>query len=170
MTDTEFAERDFAVDDRDQALFVQWIAERDAKAARYTHTGYRPHCGRIHTSNRLAGHTEANAGKVHALRANGIAEFIGLCGETVRRYEETVHGDEITDHVQPASAGVRVSCARCRKLLGLREYAVQFRLPYSSRWATVKGHGHYATKAEAETAKKAVESTNPGNVLRVRAI
>lgn len=147
-----------------------------ATKATYSHVGYRPHTGYRHRG-RDANHYSAVAGKRHALNAHGD-HYVALCGELIRgRYSdeddycnELGLGEFVT--VEPAAdtCGTGVSCARCRKILGIQRWAVQALCPYSGRWYAVKDHDQYATKQEAEAALAERNQLNPRQSRRVRLV
>lgn len=90
--------------------------------ATFTHTGNRPQVGSMNRGTRF-GHDIPKAGKVHALNAGGFRGYTALCGEQVEPAKSyTEYGDEIPECNRTVRAGVdagRVTCARCRKVLGI---------------------------------------------------
>lgn len=91
--------------------------------AAFTHTAQKPHTGYTRRG-RGAGHTDVNAGVVHAANRhtkvrNGwrFHGYLALCGEFVMGETENLHGDVTTDHVRPVCDGVAVTCRRCRKVI-----------------------------------------------------
>jgi hypothetical protein len=138
--------------------------------ATYTHVGCRASTGYVHCSKDGYTHNEPKAGKRHALNV-GVNGFVAVCGETVSTYSADHRCDERNPvEAAPDAAGTRVTCARCRKLLKVPKYAVQFKSLYCSKWSTAKGHGQYATKAEAEAGLAALKTEFPHYPLRVRLV
>lgn len=142
----------------------------------YTHVGYRPHTGYRHMG-KLANHYSPVEGKRHALNAEGDG-FRAVCGEFVQgHYDgdggfcgEVGLGSFDTAEKAENATGVGVTCARCRRLIGVQKWAVQARCPGSRKWYSVKGHDQYATRDEAEVAMQERNRINPHQARRVRQV
>ena len=124
---------------------------RPAKTApTYSHVGSRPEVGYEHRGRKNSHHSLRDAGKAHALTVTARGQYESLCGVAVPRYSDTAYGDgSTTGHVASAGdqGGAGVCCGRCRKLLGLQAYAVQFR-DAGRNWRTVLG-GKFPTRSAA---------------------
>ncbi len=89
----------------------------------FTHTAAKPHTGYTHRGRNF-GHTDAKPGKVHAVNPHVLIRggwrthgYLSLCGEFVASVAGNEFGEDTTSHVQSVSAGVAVTCKRCRKLI-----------------------------------------------------
>ncbi len=146
------------------------MAARTTKAVpTYTHVGHKPNVAYVHTSSRLYGHSDVIPGKYHAMTCGERGYYVACCGERIAdRYDDGYH-DPITTHIQPATdaTGSGVTCARCRKLLKVQRYAVQY-VSYG-RWFTLKD-AKFATKGEAEAKMADVRTTYPGVAVRIRLV
>jgi hypothetical protein len=136
--------------------------------ATYSHIGGLIHAGYRHRSNRLYGHTCQQAGKTHALTADGHG-WKAACGEVLpSRCEDEFGFDRPTPVCEATdAAGTGVTCARCRKLLKVQRHAIQF--ASYGRWTTVKD-AKFGTKAEAEARKADLQREYPTAALRIRLV
>lgn len=134
----------------------------------YTHTGYRPRVGYQHRG-RDFNHVEPIAGKVHAVTSidKQASHAVAACGETIPLEAETLHGDPISGHIRTAGE-MKVTCSRCRALLGLVVWRVQILSSNFGRvWYTTRG-GVFESKLEAEKRLAELQAQYPHARFRVR--
>lgn len=133
----------------------------------YTHVGCKPHVGYAHIGKDWD-HYGQTEGVRHAINVNGET-YLSLCGERIPsrnldcRYDR---GD--SEHIETAADcnGTGVNCARCRKMLGLTKWTVQYY--YLGRWFTKKGHDQHANKADATAACEQLRREKPTYSFRVK--
>lgn len=81
----------------------------------YAHNGFRPRVGYRHVGKH-ANHYDATQGEVHACDRTPKGLY-SLCGRSIDENAENIYGDPVVTVFAPEPG--RVTCNRCRKLIGL---------------------------------------------------
>ena len=143
-------------------------------ARAHTHVGGVIHVAYRHRSTRMFGHTTPQPGKQHALSLDPrTLGWVAACGEVVPAECDDELGERVRTPVcKAAGGGEGVTCARCRRVMGVQRHAVQFRyahLGVMSRWLTVKD-AKFATKGEAVARMGELQAAHPATTFRVRVV